>query len=67
MNDIVDTLNEMYTGRPARAIHTVAGHQPTAAQQKSLGVIADAVAEFGSPPDDITGAGALQELRARLS
>ena len=64
--EIVDTLNEMFTSRAAGSLRR-SGQAPTAAQREALSHIEASVACFGPPPSDISGSGALSELRSRLS
>jgi hypothetical protein len=59
--EIVRTLNELYLGQPW---HPVSHPQSiTAGQQRALDNARDAVRRFGTPPVELAGSGALEEVR----
>ncbi|CAK0860328.1 unnamed protein product, partial [Prorocentrum cordatum] len=60
--EIVRTLNELHLGQPW---HPASHPQSIAAGQRlAQDNVRDAVRRFGSPPEGLTGSGALEELRA---
>ena len=63
VTEVVKTLNEMYTGQDGP--HTQDAVPPTAAQSQAVSAIRAAVHRFGQPPEDLSGAGALGELRVQ--
>ena len=63
VTEVVKTLNEMYTGQDGP--HTQDAVPPTAAQSQAVSAIRAAVHRFGQPPEGLSGAGALGELRVQ--
>jgi len=65
--EVAVVLNDLFLG-PRHSADTVAGNmRPTAAQGEVFASLRSAVKAFGSCPQDISGPGALRELRAMPS
>eukprot|EP00438_Fugacium_kawagutii_P010865 Skav216249 [mRNA] locus=scaffold20:133295:138540:- [translate_table: standard] len=65
-DDAISALNSMYQGAEFVADESGMGSRASMAQRQSINRIFDMVKSMGSPPMDITGQGALSELRAKL-
>ena len=63
VHDIVVALNSMFAGEEQKG-NFVAGLNPTLSQRICLERVRQAVLEAGKPPEDLSGQGALSELRA---
>ena len=62
--DMVDSLNCMFSGGEFAAKDFVG--KPNLSQKICLGRLQSAVLQLGKPPEDLTGQGALNELRTNL-
>ena len=65
VNDIVSSLNSMYLGEELMADFDPAC-KPNLAQRRCLDRIRESVLKLGKPPSDVSGQGALSELRASM-
>ena len=65
VNDVVSTLNALYSGTEDGGSFEDAIGRPTAAQALCHDRLCEAVRSVGKPPPDLDGPGAFNELRAR--
>ena len=65
-DDAINALNAMYLGTEFVADSSEAGASASLAQKRSVLRILSLVKSLGKPPTDVTGQGALSELRAKL-
>ena len=65
-DDAINALNATYLGTEFVADSSEAGASASLAQKRSVLRILSLVKSLGKPPTDVTGQGALSELRAKL-